>query len=275
MARIRSIHPGFATDEDFVTISRDARLFFLLLLTECDDQGLFEWKPTTLKMRIFPADNVDIAALLSELSSIDAVRNAEIDGHKIGAVRNFRKFQRPKSPNATLPIDDDFRNYVGLSGPPSEMPADDAEPFPGKEEKSPQMEEGGGRMKGEDGELPLPVASQPSGEAARKRATRLPQDFVLPREWRQEAAAKRAEHRLPPIDLDLEAEKFTNFWLSKSGGGGAKLDWHRTWVNWALNARPDMRGQANGTRQSAAVAPDFSAPLPERIRPQTPPPSRR
>jgi hypothetical protein len=252
MARIRSVHPGLATDEDLVSVSIAARYFFVLLLTECDDQGIFEWKPTTLKMRLFPADNLDIGALLSELEGIDALRSYEIDGRKYGAVRNFRKFQRPKKPNSVHPMRDDFRTYVGLGAPNPEPEADEPEPvphqFPTRGEKSPQMEDGG---KDEE---------EDKGVEAAKRGSRLPDDFILPTEWRQEAAKKRAEHRLPSIDLNLEAEKFTNHWLAKSGADGRKRDWHRTWLNWSLNANVP---RANGVRApppSRSLGPAMGTP---------------
>ncbi len=53
MARIRSIHPGQATDEDFVQCSPFARLLAIFVRNEADDHGVFKWKPVTLKMRIF------------------------------------------------------------------------------------------------------------------------------------------------------------------------------------------------------------------------------
>ena len=138
MSRIRSIHPGFFTDEDLVQVSRDARLLLLGLWVEADDKGTFEWKITTLKMRLFPADTLDIDTLLAELVSIDAIANYEVGGRKYGAIRNFRKFQRPKAPNDIHPMPDDFRNYVRL--PPAI-----SEPFPPNGEIAPQMEDGGGR----------------------------------------------------------------------------------------------------------------------------------
>lgn len=144
MARIRSVHPGFFTDEDLVQVSMAARLLFIGIGVEADDKGAFEWKPLTLKMRIFPADSIEIEPLLSELEGANAIASYEINGRKYGAIRNFRKFQRPKTPNDIHPIPDDFRKYVGLTQSISE-------PFPQKGEKSPQMEDGGGRMKGKDG----------------------------------------------------------------------------------------------------------------------------
>ena len=149
MARIRSVHPGLATDEAIVTASIPARYFFVLLLTECDDQGIFEWKPITLKMRLFPADNVDMAALLSELAAVNALCSYEIDGRKLGAVRNFRKYQRPKSPNALYPITPEIRNYVALDDAISETSLAQPPPLPLIGEKSPQMEDGGDKR--EDG----------------------------------------------------------------------------------------------------------------------------
>ncbi len=149
MPRIRSIHPGFFSDEELLSVSAFARLFFLGLGVEADDKGIFPWKLVTLKVNILPNDNVDIAALLSELERVDVIRRYEIDGRKFGAIRNFRKHQRPKTPNDIHPITPQIRKYVGLGG-------DGPEPLPNHfgnaSEKSPQMEDGGGRREGEDGE---------------------------------------------------------------------------------------------------------------------------
>lgn len=142
MARIRSIHDGFFTDERLVTVSMPARMLFLGLGVQSDDKGTFEWKPITLKMRIFPADNLDVGELLSELQAIDAIRVYEIDGRQYGAIRNFRRFQRPKTPNDIHPITPDFRNYVGLTDPISEKSGRKQKPSPPKGEMAAQMEEG-------------------------------------------------------------------------------------------------------------------------------------
>lgn len=150
MSRIRSLHPGFFTDERMVTASVMARLVFLGLGVEADDKGIFEWKPITLKMRLFPADNIDIAGILSELESIDAVRCYEMDGRKYGAIRNFRKYQRPKTPNDIHPITAEIRNYVLLPEAISEKKQADLISFPPKGEKPPQMEDGGGRGRKSD-----------------------------------------------------------------------------------------------------------------------------
>lgn len=115
MARIRSLHPGQWTDEAFVQCSAFARLLVLGLRNEADDQGVFEWKPTTIKMRLFPADSVDVVALLVELEQSGQIRHFEVAGKAFGAIRNFRKWQRPEKPNAVHPLPDGLRAFVCLS----------------------------------------------------------------------------------------------------------------------------------------------------------------
>lgn len=145
MARIRSIHPGQWRDVDFVECSFPARLLAIGLRNEADDQGVFEWKPKQLTMNLFPADAINIEPLLSELTINNVVTLFEIDGRKYGVIRNFRKYQRPKSPNCIHPLPEQFRKYVGLDAIPiSEIDDDEAEPVPKAAE---QMEEGGGNRR--------------------------------------------------------------------------------------------------------------------------------
>jgi hypothetical protein len=143
MARIRSVHPGLWTDERFASVSMAARLLFIGIWNECDDQGSFEWSPIKLKMRILPADSVDARELLAELEEVGSLLAYEIDGRKFGAVRNFTQYQRPKKPNSVYPQTDEVRNFVGLKV--GEVPNQ----FPTGGEKAPQMEEEGGRRKEE------------------------------------------------------------------------------------------------------------------------------
>lgn len=160
MSRIRSVHPGFFTDEDLVSVSMGARLLFIGLGVEADDKGVFEWKPVTIKMRVFPGDNVDVAALLTQLEEVAAIRKFEVGGRSFGAIRNFRKFQKPKTPNDIHPATDEILAFVGL--PVSETKPANVLPFPPKGEKPFQMEDGGGRMEGEE---EAPSGACASGDA--------------------------------------------------------------------------------------------------------------
>lgn len=121
MARIRSIHPGQWKDEDFVELSPCARLLALGLRNISDDQGVFEWKPKTIKMELFPGDTFDVLALLQELVDHRQVQQYVHDEKPYGAIRNFRKWQSPKYPSNLYPLPEPLAVYVGISpnGTPS------------------------------------------------------------------------------------------------------------------------------------------------------------
>lgn len=118
MARIRSVHPGIFTDEAFASVSRDARLLFIGLWCEADDSGVFEWKPLTLKMKLFPADgsDVNVGEWLEALADQDMIRWFEHDGRPYGAIRNFGRYQRPRTPKYLYPCPDSIVRYVAKDG---------------------------------------------------------------------------------------------------------------------------------------------------------------
>lgn len=142
MARIRSVHPSLFTDEAWVSCSPIARILYIGLWTDADDQGLFEWKPLQIKMRILPGDMAEAVALLAELEAVNLIKSYEAGGARYGAIRDFRKFQRPQKPNAIHPITEIIAEYVSL-------PATDPEPVSDRSTTDPvnrpQMEDGGGR----------------------------------------------------------------------------------------------------------------------------------
>lgn len=163
MSRIRSIHPGIYTDEAWASVSIAARWFAKGLCTEADDNGTFEWKPLQLKMRIFPADAVDVPALLTELTGAGIVMAFTADGKSLGSIKNFCRYQRPRKPKSWFPTTPQSLLFaaVGTPGSPdddgepspvpqkSELPTIEAATVPPKSEKSPQMKEEGGRGKKE------------------------------------------------------------------------------------------------------------------------------
>ena len=84
-----------------------------------------------------------------------------------------------------------------------------------------------------DTDTDLDTTPPKGGEAPRKRATRIPEDFQATDAMKQWAITKA-----PNADIGLETEKFINYWTAKSGKEATKLDWAATWRNWMLNARP-------------------------------------
>jgi hypothetical protein len=172
MARIRSVHPPLFTDEAFVSRSMPARLLAIGLWTEADDRGVFEWKPMSLKMRLFPADDVNLADLLTELLSCDIIAKHAVDGKDYGVIRNFCKWQRPKKPTYRYPFESGWANYVGFK--PKKRPIGVQQvlhQFSTEGEIAAQMEEGeeegekeeGGRRK-EEGDNKLSSGAPDAAE---------------------------------------------------------------------------------------------------------------
>ena len=152
MPRIRSIFPGLFTDDEFMALTVSAPLAVPLLLglwTMADDQGVFEWKPLTIKARILPAVAVDVEELLAELVARRFIRRFEAGGRSYGAIRNFRKWQRPKKPNAVHPLPEEVREYVGLEAGDSPT---GGEPVPNQSGKV--SAEVGGRLEEVGGKKP-------------------------------------------------------------------------------------------------------------------------
>jgi hypothetical protein len=178
MARIRSIHPGFWTDEAVVSVSRDARLFFIGLWNQCDDKGVFEWKPVALRLRIFPADPIDVVPLLDELAGVDLIRRFEAEGRWYGVVRKFVTYQRPKKRNDLYPLQQELRLFSGLNG--------DGSP-PVRNQWGNRMTEEGGRR-----ESP-PIISPLKSRRPKKKATPKGQAFCTIADEETLAAKARDE----------------------------------------------------------------------------------
>ena len=95
MARARNIKPGFFTNEDLVELPFEARLLFIGLWTEADRAGRLEDRPKRLKMALFPADNVDVDALLDDLARMGFIRRYVAGGARVIQVVNWSKHQNP------------------------------------------------------------------------------------------------------------------------------------------------------------------------------------
>lgn len=93
MARIRTIKPEFFTSEDIVSLTPLARLFYVSLWCEADREGRLSWRPKTLKMRYFPADNCDIDMLATELITAGLIEIYEDDDKQYAYIPSFAKHQ--------------------------------------------------------------------------------------------------------------------------------------------------------------------------------------
>jgi hypothetical protein len=154
MSRIRSIHPGLWTDEAFASLPDGAALLYIGLLNEADDNGVFEWKPLTIKMRLRPASAMtagDVEASLMTIQAAGMVAAYEVGGKKYGAIRNFVRWQRPKLPKSVHPMTPHLLPYLGFN----------------PEGKRPRA--GTGRPPSDDDDEPLPKSGETASEVTRQR----------------------------------------------------------------------------------------------------------
>lgn len=268
--RIRSLHPGQWRDQDFVECSFGARLLALALRNEADDQGVFEWKPKQIKMNVFPADSVDIDALLGELVQFNIIRAYETAGRHLGAIRNFRRYQRPKTPNAVHPVTDEILEYVGLIGSKSgnhapsssvisEIDDDEGELIP---ENGEQRKEEGGRRKDEGGNKKTSaVASQPAPDAS-PEFIRLPTNLFQSKGEEVPFSEKFVEDfqaLYPALDLREQLRKMRAWLLANPDLRKTRKGMTRFVNNWlgrqqnAGATRETPNGGRNGSSTSTGI----------------------
>lgn len=94
MARIRTIKPEIWVDEKLVECTIPARLLFIGLLNFADDDGRMEYRPKKIKMQVYPADSLDIEALLGELRREKVVKVYVVDGKEYLQISGFAKHQK-------------------------------------------------------------------------------------------------------------------------------------------------------------------------------------
>lgn len=101
MARARNLKPSFFKNEKLVARSFPARLLYEGLWCLADRRGVLKDKPQWIKMEIFPADAVDVDALLSELATLrpdeerPLVVRYELAGKKCVWIVGFDEHNRP------------------------------------------------------------------------------------------------------------------------------------------------------------------------------------
>lgn len=83
---------------------------------------------------------------------------------------------------------------------------------------------------------PEPEEKEEANASSKKRASRLPDDWRLPREWGDWAMSEG----LSEVCVRREADRFRDYWIGLSGKGASKADWQATWRNWVRKAIDDL-----------------------------------
>jgi len=130
MARDRKLSSDFWTWEAVIDCAPMTRLLFLGLQNFADDHGVQPLKPRTIRLRVFPGDDIDdgrVRAMIDELVAHGLLRIYEVEGDEYLAVVDWERIHRvgarararyPRDPSLPAPQ------------PPAEpLPADAREPL--------------------------------------------------------------------------------------------------------------------------------------------------
>lgn len=104
MGRIRTLKPEFPQSESLGSVSRDARLLFVNLMTIVDDSGRARGASRMLASLLFPYDDDApglIEGWLRELERVDCVLRYKIDGSTYLQITNWLKHQKIDKPTAS------------------------------------------------------------------------------------------------------------------------------------------------------------------------------
>ena len=230
MARIRTIKPEFFTSEDIVALSALARLLYIALWCEADKEGRLVWKPMTFKLRYMPGDDCNIQALCQEILERGLVK---LYGEGLAYIPSFSAHQHinPRESASQLP-GHTLPPRVGTRQPRAGTGANlNVDAQVGRDGKG-----------SSDTRVPSALPTAPLDA----KGSRLAKDWTLPDDWKTWAEGERAD-----LDVLATADAFRDYWISKPGKEGLKLDWQATWRNWCRSQKPNTR--ATFTRTTAEV----------------------
>ena len=97
MARNRTISPDFWTMEAVIDCKPMTRLLFIGLWNFADDGGVQPLRPRTIRMQVFPGDEIGndaVRAMIDELAAQKLVRIYEVEGVEYVAIVDWAQMQR-------------------------------------------------------------------------------------------------------------------------------------------------------------------------------------
>jgi hypothetical protein len=249
VARIRTIKPEFCSSADVGAISRDARLFFLQVLTEADDEGRLLWIPRRLCGVLYPFDT-DVTAEMLERWCLECVHRGMLVHYRLGDVQylqiaNWSKHQKiSHAAKSKLPSYSD-QGVTVLDGKAPES----LQKSSGESPESLRPDLGTGNREGEQGtgnrESSLRSDSSPadagdaSAEVEKPEAAK-PELKLVP----AAAVAERREARLRAVTED--AVGAYNAVLGKPNGLLPA-------VNWPVGAKTRMKQIKRCTETASAI----------------------
>lgn len=198
MARIRTIKPEFSMSQSLGRVSREARLCFILLITQMDDHGRLAGTSRSLARLLYPFDtDVEEAKFdgwCAELQRQNCIiRYSDAEGHEyIASVKwaIHQKVDRPSNSKIPPPPDRKPREVSrdpreertkDREGPPQDLRTKDLDQDQGSkdlEKRTPPTPQGGGRdLKVGDAQprnQPPPVAAEATQTPAKPAVAKAP-----------------------------------------------------------------------------------------------------
>ncbi len=118
MSRIRTIKPEFYRHIDLFeaeqTCALPLRLAFTGLLTCCDREGRFKWRPRQLKLDVLPYDDLDFEQVLNALSEYGFIVKYDVNHELYGYFPSWANHQMPSRdelPSEIPTPDGDITHY--------------------------------------------------------------------------------------------------------------------------------------------------------------------
>ena len=92
---MRNIDPQILRDDWYISLGREARLFWLSLILAADDQGRFSANPALLRSQIYPADDISLEAVKDLMEQVGSrLCHYTVAGVTYGQILNWWKYQR-------------------------------------------------------------------------------------------------------------------------------------------------------------------------------------
>jgi len=250
MARIRSIKPGFFTNDQLAEIDPLGRLLFAGLWCHADRLGRLEDRPRKIKAEVLPYDACDVDALLNDLAASGFIVRYEAAGVRYIQVATFSKHQTPniKEVDSTIPPP------TGTAPEPTPIiPAQyqhSADTLPALhltgtvlEQDQEQVQDQSWGQEGVQGEptaAPSPAKRKVAAKESVESFQPHPDDIA------------ELERRYPDLDVADQTERWRD-WCRANPAKARYGDFAAAWRNWMKRA-VDM-GQVRAIRPSAR-APD-------------------
>lgn len=83
----------------------------------------------------------------------------------------------------------------------------------------------------------------------KKRGSRLPDDWFLPKSWGEWATSEGYDHET----IRAEAANFKDYWTARAGPTATKLDWEATWRVWMRKAPKSSKQRGSTNAQFGAA----------------------